>query len=91
MLNAFANLLCSKLCRHNWRKPIDSPTTVRPSPRPRLPRPHAPHRIKSSHNFYISNSFTKYIKYLAQLTVSTCSEAYSEACSAVHGIYDSYK
>jgi len=21
MLNAFANLLCSKLCRHNWRKP----------------------------------------------------------------------
>ena len=22
MLNAFFNLLCSKLCQHNWRKPI---------------------------------------------------------------------
>ena len=21
MLDAFASLLCSKLCRHNWRKP----------------------------------------------------------------------
>jgi len=24
ILNAFANLLCSKLCRHNWRKPTVS-------------------------------------------------------------------
>jgi len=27
MLNAFANLLCLKLCRHNWRKPNSAACT----------------------------------------------------------------
>jgi len=27
MLNAFANLLCSKLCWHNWRKPTNEIAT----------------------------------------------------------------